>query len=82
MPTYRLPQRVGSIEPLDELGMAGPAAPHSAEQPVVAWIDDEQEDRILNVYLVADGCSKELSVEQLADDAARWDAASAGTFGR
>jgi hypothetical protein len=69
MPTYRLPQRIGSILPLDELGMASSPSTTSAERPVVIWTEDEETNHVSNVCLVTDGATAEMSVEELADDA-------------
>ena len=72
MPTYRLPQRIGSILPLDELGMASSSSTTSAEQPVVIWTTDEEANHVSNVCLVTGGSAEELSAEDLVNDAGRW----------
>ena len=72
MPTYRLPQQVGSTLPLDELGMASTSSRTSAGQPVVMWTEDKEANHVTNVCLVTDGAAADMKAEQLADDAKRW----------
>ena len=72
MPTYRLPQRIGTIEPLDELGMVTPGASDRAEQPAVVWLEDEQRNHVSSVCLVAGAVPRQLSAKELTDDATRW----------
>ena len=72
MPTYRLPQQIGSILPLDELGMASTSSRTSAGQPAIMWTEDEEANHVTNVCLVTDGAAAEMTAEQLADDARRW----------
>ena len=82
MPTYRLPQRIGTILPLDELGMASgfcsaeqPASTllsASAAQPVVEWIEDDDANHISKIALRTEAASVDLSVADLVDDANKW----------
>ena len=72
MPTYRLPQRIGTIEPLDELGMAKPSSSDSASQPDVLWLEDETENHVANIGIFTGDVPTALSAERLADDATRW----------
>ena len=82
MPTYRLPQRIGTILPPDELGMASSSSVASAAQPVVEWIEDEDANHVSKICLRTDGAFVELSVAELVDDANKWGAASAEISGR
>jgi len=80
MPTYRLPQSIGNINPVDELGMCSAATRGAAAAPP-AWSLDEEDEHVTGFLQPAagdhdasDGADvvQPASQAQLLEDASQW----------
>ena len=72
MPTYRLPQSVGNVTPLDEVGMTSDIQRVEVTTKPLSWCTVEESDRIAGlVHPPADDGSAEQPVAPSADEESR-----------